>query len=644
MKSSKFIKLLSVLLCVVMVLSSCANSAVVPNKGGVESLSGTAGTIPSLDETNETPEVEPDEFTISDFVVIEDTDKVFSEVVDAPEGVTDVFENYLIQYDMSVDAMNKVTMKYELVNYETGETIKTWECENSYENLEKVYRVTFEEDRYDNVAVVIVLETNYVRITEEMREENYLFDENSQYYTYTTVSVYDIYGNEVVAGVKYNTFLNGAELEEISAEGNMTEFTKGYYMTVGNGNVYFFDQNGKFVKAVGAFDRIDALCDFEDDKYRYYLGAEEDWTDYKYVQVYEKETGKLVYQMQYGEDTAVFILNDGTLLVQSRRPAYENEKYDFYIYGTAYVLDTYLYNVASGVKTDVSANYVFVEVLNKSQMAASSDGVTLGDKLENMAMAFEIVDKQVSFEMGVPYKVLFLDNALNVQLVPENEIPFADNMFFESPFVELESGYKYVRVDMFGQDLIALYNEEGEFVRYLTADNTVCDYFIYNDKGIFSFDLELLREFSDNETVLFCFGDSLIIERANEDADDDTPKLSYYRLYSKFTEKTVEPDVDEEEAEGEEGEGNEGEVVEPETIIVQSIEKTNFEYTEFVENVNGDFLVVYNYELETYNLFNRDFERIFVSMNRYELSYNSYLNAYEMTTVIKGEECMYIIK
>ena len=648
MKSSKFIKLLSVLLCVVMVLSSCANSAVVPNKGGVESLSGTAGTIPSLDETNETPEVEPDEFTISDFVVIEDIDKVFSEVVDAPEGVRDVFENYLIQYDMSIDAMNKVTMKYELVNYETGEIIKTWECESSYEEFEKEYFVTFEEDRNDNIALVLVFETNYVRITEEMREENYLFDENSQYYTYTTVSVYDVYGNEVVAGVNYNIFENRFELEELSSGGNIFDLSKGYYMFAGNGNVYLFDQSGKFVKTVGAFDRIDTLCDFENDKYMYYLDAEEDWTDFSYVQVYEKGTGKLVYQMQYGmsesKSTSVFILNDGTLLVQSMSPARENEKYDCYFDGEAYVLDTYLYNVETGVKTVISDNYVFVGVFNKAQLAGYSDGVTLGDKFENMAMALEVVDKQLTFDSYMPYKVIFFDNAMNVQFVPENEVPFADAMLFESPYVELASGYKYVEVDMFGQELTALYNADGEFVRYLTAENTVCDYFIYNDIGIFSFDLEPLYSFSENETVFCCFGDSLIIERVNEYADDDEPKLSYYRLFSKFVERTVDPDLDEEdEVEGEEGEGNEGEVVEPETITVQMIDRTNFEYAEWVRN-EGDFLVVYHYELETYNLFNRDFERIFVSMSDYDLSYNGYLNAYEMTTVIKGEEFMYIIK
>jgi hypothetical protein len=416
-----------------------------------------------------------------------------------------------------------------------------------------------------------------------MREENYLFDEDSQYCAYTTVSVYDIYGNEVVAGINYNVFENGFELDELDTRENIFDLSKGYFMTAGNGNVYLFDMSGKFVKTVGAFDRIDALCDFEDDKYRYYLGAEEDWTDYSYVQVFEKETGKLVYQMQYGmseeSSTSVFILNDGTLLVQVMRPAYENEKYDCYFDGEAYVLDTYLYNVASGVKTDVSENYVFVAVFNKAQMAASSTDVTLGDKFENMAMALEIVDKQITFDSYIPYKVIFFDNAMNVQLIPENEVPFADSMLFESPYVELASGYKYVEVDMFGQSLIALYNADGEFVRYLTAENTVCDYFIYNDFGIFDFELNLLREFDENETVLYCFGDSLIIERANENADEYTPKLSYYRLYSKFTEKTVEPEIDEEDAaEGEEGEGNEGETVEPETITVQTIEKTNFEY------------------------------------------------------------------
>lgn len=646
MKSSKIIKLLAALLCVVMMLSSCGNgAAAVPGDDGIDSLSGPGGTVPSLEDATKTPEVEPDEFTLSDFIVINDADKVFSIVEDAPEGVQDVFENYLVKYETSVDAMNKVKMKYELVDYETGETIKTWETENSGDNMNKRYMVGFATDEDNTAALVVAFELNFVYITEQMREENYLFGDKA-YYVDALVNIYDLNGTAVVEGVKFNLFENNFEFGAIDGGSSMltSGISKGYYMSCGNGNNYLFDENGKFVKVFGAFDRIDTLCDFEDDKYRYYLGATEDWSEYSYVQVFEKGTNKLVYQMRYGqtsdENTSVFILNDGTLLVQSMRPAYDGEKYNCYVMGEAYVLDTYLYNVASGVKTDVEENYVYVSVINKSQLAAAEDSdVTLGEKFENLAMALEIVDKKISFDMNMPYKVMFVDNSLKVQLVAENEVPFANAMLFESPYVELESGYKYVEVEMFGQELIALYNAEGEFVRYLSAENHITDYFIYNNFGIFDFELNLLREFDENETVLYEFGDSLIIEREND--SDYGPKLSFYRLYSKFEEKTVEPEDNEAEGEGAEGEGEEAE---PEVIVVQKIEKSNFEKAESVYTVGDDFIIVYNYELETYNLFNHDFERIFVSMNDFSFEYNYYLDAYEMTTVIKGEECMYIIK
>ncbi len=646
MKSSKIIKLLAALLCVVMMLSSCGNgTAALPGDGGVESLSGPSGTVPSLEDATETPEVKPDEFTLSDFIVIDDADKVFSKVEDAPEGVSDVFENYFIKYETSVDAMNKVKTKYELVNYETGEVIKTWETENELDNASKQYYVMFVTDEYDNVALVAAVEVNYVYITEQMREENYLYDDESQYYVDVCVNVYDLNGTTVVEGVDYDLFEDNFDFEALDNGTSMlAPSTSGYEMFVGDGNYYFFDQNGKFVKSVGAFERIDSICDFENDKYRYYLGAEDDWTDYSYLQVFEKETGKLVYQMKYGEgeesSTSVFILNDGTLLVQSMRPAYDKEKYNCYFDGEAYVLDTYLYNVASGVKTDVEENYIYMTVVNKSQMAAvEGSDVTLGEKFENLAMALEIVDKKISFDMAMPYKVMFVDNAMNVQFVAENEVPFANTMFFESPYVELKSGYKYVEVDMFGQELIALYNADGEFVRYLSAENTVLDYFIYNSYGIFDFDLKLLYEFDEDETVLFSFGDSLIIEREND--NDYGPKLSYYRLYSEFNEKTIEPEIDETEGEGAEGEG---ETATPEVIVVQKIARKSFEDAESIYEFSGEFLVVYDGELETYNLFNRDFERIFVSMNDFDFEYNSYLDLYEMTTYIKGERCMYFIK
>ena len=153
--------------------------------------------------------------------------------------------------------------------------------------------------------------------------------------------------------------------------------------------------------------------------------------------------------------------------------------------------------------------------------------------------------------------------------------------------------------------------------------------FIVNSYGIFDYDFNCMYEFDETETVECYLGDSVIIsEYIPDDPENDYDEESFtmYRLTLKV-----------ENAETEEGS-------EAEAKPTYSIKKDKLYDITDIDEQTDDYVVLYNEEDETFNLYNRDFELLFVSMNSYDIEYNDYLDAYMMSTYIKDGYRYYIIK
>lgn len=667
MKSSNVIKLLAALLCVVMMFVSCADSAVIPETNGVDSLSGTAGTFPTLSDTTGTEDVAPTEpLKLSDFIEFIDKDKVYTTVEDAPEGVVDVYENYYLIYDYSVDAMNQATYSYEVVNIETGESYKKWEHTFDQANPDSEIYVHFETA--GNVAIIAVADVKYAEITDAMRDESYLITDSDRYYIDSiSYDVYDLYGNTVFENKPFYLY-ESIEFSEVEFSSNhLFGSVASYVLNVCDGSYYLFDKDGKFDKAIEATSTEMFAFDYENDTYGYYLRAEH-YDDYA-IQVYEKATGKLVYYkvyesfMESGEEGAIVnVLNDGTIFIQEIRPAYAGEAYDFHtallsaMNGAgedgAYMLDSYTLKLSNAdgkfqaTETPVDLDYLYLYVLNADSIrdTESTEDIVLGEKAVNLGIGLKINDRAISIEnsgvMGA-LELVFIDNDLKVQYVPETIVPLSDAFVYE----KLDNGYSYVTISFGGNQLNALYNPEGEFVRYLGTEHMLMNDFIVNGYGIFDYGFNCLYEFEENESIACRFGDSLIISEYTED-DPDTSYDEEEEVYYRLTLKLVENAKTEESTENTEGtEG--GEDTEEEAKPTYTIDKKELKdilYIAQSSNNNDDYIVLYNGEDETFNLYNRDFECLFISMNAFYMQYNDYLDAYMMHTQIKGENRYYIVK
>jgi len=659
-KSSKLIKLLAALLCVVIMFVSCGDSASVnPDTNGADALAGVAGIIPSLSDTTGTPDAEePAPLTLSDFLEFVNNDKVFATVEDAPEGVVDIYENFYLVYDSSVDAMNQLTYSYEVVDIKSGTSVKKWEGTYDQAAPDKITYVEFLYDESDSIAIVGAITYEYGYYTEEMKDESYLIGDERSYVKNATVSIYDVYGNTVVENKKvvesYTGFIPTKDMAS-NVYDSMSTLPE-YLLSLDGLTGYIFDQDGKFVKSISGMSLENFAYDYETEQLGYYTAAE--FYGDSAIQVYDKATGKLVYNKVYDNMTRVYVLNDGKLLAQDIRPAYEGEDYDFSAMGEACVLTSYTieFSVEDGKivakETPVELDRVYLMIARAGVIKNINDpSVIVKDKLENYGIAFKIVDKQLTGFTSLSNSVVFFDNDLNVVYEMEEVAPLSDN----TPMFEtLDNGYSYVEVEFGGNEYYAIYNENGEFVRYIESYETrlMNDFIVVEDVGIFDYDFKCLYEFGDNEEIEGYIGDSIIVSVYTPDDYDtsyDEERIEFYRLTLEVIEQVVENENDENETEGEgaEGEGTEGEDVEeePQVELVKRIKRDKLiDIERLVACSDDDYIVLYNADEETYNLYNSEFELLFVSMHYINMSYNSYLDAYVMETVIKGENCTYIIK
>ncbi len=628
MKSSNIIKLLAALLCVVVMFVSCADSAAIPETNGVDSLSGTAGTVTSLSGATGTSDVgvegtEP--LTFSDFIEFIDRDKVYTTVEDAPKGAIDIYENFCLIYESSVDSKNQLTYSYEVVNIETGESYKKWKHTADLACPDREISVKFvtpDDQNPAEAAVIMVLDTKCAEISDEMRDGSYYFGNEDRYYVESkTCSVYDFYGNAVFENKPISTQSKGIQFYALPTN-------NAYAINVSDGYYYLLDKDGKYDKEIDVISLENFAYDYENETYGYYLRAMHYYYYDDAIQVYEKASGKLVYHKVYsgmdmdssfGPGTIVNVLEDGKILVQEIRNAYKGEAYDFYMEGETYMLDSYTIQFTNendefkAIETPVELNYFFMEVSNAGNLEDGEiiSDVVISDKVVNFARhALKIEDRAASMN----FKTVFFDNNLNVQCELDS---ISSDMFA----TKLDNGYSYISVG-FNSSYNALYDPEGNFVRYLTSDNVLMNDFIVNSYGIFDYNFECLYEFDENVFIEAYIGDSIIIREYTEDDPDtsyDEENEAFYRL---TLDESANPSAESKES---------------------LIKKTELRDVVKIDPSYSDFIILMN-EDGTYELYNSDFELLFISMTRINLTFNEYFDAYVMNTIIKNEIRTYIIK
>ncbi len=589
MKNAKTVKLITLMLCVVMMFACVA--------GSVSAWSGVL-----LEDTAPGTTPEP---SYTDYVKYEKIDTtLITEAVSEFEGEVYSVSGYMvIMRDAKVGVDNMVHENWTVYNVMTGE--KVLAIENEYEYTlkpeilqEKEIRISFQHGDnnydYDNdvqesvgAFVIQVEKITRTKLTEEEKENNYRFTESDLYKSDVETSWYDVTGKLIDTSKVPNEYVEIGIQDIESLE--ISEFKNTYFVIIGQ-KIHFLNYIGEHTYSTNKDNRIyieaddggyyhPVLWDYENDKYQYYFNAS--FNNRHFIQVFDKETGSLVLQYMLNEaafvkignfdfeGTNAMVLNNGNILLQTIVPVTEDAadyelSYEFYSEFIKTNLETTLIDIATGEAKEIDCDYLLEESMSRYDVDFQSDimslmGMNFGyntvvtDKFVNMVYAEKIVDKKSDYTNSI---VLFCDDNFNIELETaelgpvESLVDILDDgtMVYEDVYNE---AYKIVSAD-------------GK-VLYVNDNVNVYDDYITTSESIYNRELELLYTLEKstifrNQEVIGVVGDDIIIEQTDRDYVDgyDNPpeeKKSYYTLHGfKITPPPVEDDEDEAEGEGE-GEG-----------------------------------------------------------------------------------------
>lgn len=421
MKSSKFIKLLAALLCVIMAFVSCSGDTA--NAGGAnpDAIKPLSDSTPLLEDVSAGATVYK---SLSDLVDINyKSPEYFKEALKLEgELVNSDEESFVfVMRTSKIGADNLAKEVYSVYSILNGECILTVENTYDYTKAEKDSEVNVSVISEDGFivpfSVIAVEKTTRTLLTAEEMEGNFRFDKaDLNYKVETSYEFYDMAGKLFDTSNTYKT---------VEIETNMSSYVTPFKVVIGEAT-HYFNFKSEYVRTenendagIGAY-----IAERGNNGYKYSY-------DYGLMQIFDTITGKILAQYDIGTPDVYAILEDGTIFVQNRilveddGADYDYADIDDYTYRlTKYNLETYLINAETGEKTELDFDYIvesisaisgFREVEDVLAMVTPYE-VVYKDTVINFAAASKIVDKQLSDSVQI-----FFDNSLNINYESSGE-------------------------------------------------------------------------------------------------------------------------------------------------------------------------------------------------------------------------------
>ena len=560
MKHIKWIKLLSVLLCAVMLCTACAAPAEEPSDDGE--------TTPVVPETPMLDAVEP---TLNNFFGISAVNswRTLGKATRLDGTMVAGNELLLVLRNAKIDHLNNITETFTVYNtqlqtevlkventYEYGEFNIPCTCNGEHDEDNPLCAYTNDEGKYTNfdwnhyyyndlklkfpenvmnVEAAVCRDNGlpYIKVSRAKITpvEKAVFEENegNSHTVEITYDYYDVAGTEIVKGAKKD------DVEYISS------FALSFVNVVATFDADTYKMTSK-VDADNKVIRYD--YDSENETYGYYLyGDQRSALDKReeFFEVYNKEDGSLVLRYYLDGDKgegSAFMMAGGDVLVQYIRVVDKDkgEKYNFEFEGMPVMIETYLVDVPTGTEKKVEPGYFFEQIITAEDFIEDYDteskGITLTKSAANMAIGIDISSGKV--DENNPYDFLVLNNDGSVMFKMDRIIPehvFGANTSNPFGYTQLPSG-DYL-VDIVGYESIrddqatrAIVSAEGKVRAYLAGDaNVVGKYVVYNG-SVYDYDMKPVYELSKNDyTFEGSIGNNIIVSK---DADDEGTR--YYKL------------------------------------------------------------------------------------------------------------------
>ncbi len=637
MKKSKFIKLFSAMLCIVMLFVSC-------------------------DNTDNTPPAEPTPLTFNDVFANDfESDKVVltsAEKIELGEKI-DERDFLAIFMETKPDSLGKTATVFNVFNYYASKNVLTLESTydpaiqaeyDADEDLPAPVNYPIPEIVSDD-GIIAVTTYSAQKPTDEqikaytesfskaMQDPAYLIlmeAELSKLYLYVaTVDYYDAMGNKITTYKSQP--MTADDIDNIDA----SDFVIDLPVTIDGAQYKIHDKivtlkkDGSAVKVEDSFGNIIHNYDAVNGKYGYYLNA---YSAAAYsnplaaaIQVYDTETGELVLQHNIDFDftdsdfnamlggnndpVAAYVLDNGNVYVSVLIPLTDDaEEYDFILPmpndddEQKYRVDSYILDVTTGETkaveiTDAVIKYLYSYTDMKKDAELEDRKPMFTDKATNIAITVGIYNKTLNTANP---KLVVLDNDMNVIYTLD-----LSSLAYEADVSEDSYGFSFLSTGDLMIELAentaadyAIVKTDGTIRCYVPKNATVGDGFIYKNGVIYDYDLKVL---CDLETKGFNFTDAdAPIDDVDILGDAFIVTDNYKHLISSGPSSDPDDDITEiltrfylVKAEG--SSYTKTEIFESESRIV--------------EVDSNRYIITYSEDNEKYTLYNINLEKIIVSEN-----------------------------
>ena len=625
-KRSKFIKFLSGLLCLAMLLS-CGITAMAAG----DETPAPEGNSPAVDSNSSAYVNYPEYFANNDFV---GASRVEGDLI-ASQNEIFVFRN------RSIDALNNVTDKYEVFNTNIGKVVLTLENQYKKNSTIPANQYSFNAIIVNDMAIAVsITKTEYTMLTRE-EKENYKLPETAgdmldvikDYVYEESYEVYDVYGNKL------------ASFDYIPSVNSTINYSSGKRVLEVSENTYVFDDEAKLVYSYNNITGLPlADCDVVTDNYYYFLGEGYTASEEIALVVVDKE-GKVVFETSVSYYSEVFVLQNGNIFVQEMSEIPEG-----YVGGVLYDgyycnLKSYIIDIATGTSTYLpDFGYVVEDIVNELTVGKKTYSEVATAKAINTAMVYEIKDGVVSENE----KLVVFDNNMKLLVSLDSLYPLQDTIFDASL---LPDGYVYVEmrnviVDPLGSgdaDVLyvgAIISPAGEITGYVKPNMKIGNGFVAASDAIYDYDFNLLYEYNSSRNLAGVTNDAVILyTRSTRSEWDPNAWNEYTHEYGAY----VETYYDEyycvryyEQHQYDEY-GNH--------IGSELVFGENFSHTGKSLNLvkyDKDYFIIYNGETNKYTLYSAKANQLLVTANVMNVYVGE--NAAIVSTYIDGHSIAYTLR
>ena len=527
MKNQYFIRLASLLLVSMMLLSSCdfANGDADKGPSGTETTTESVETeAPKVEDTEEEETlIDPVDpvlknfFTFKSATAHKNLTKV--ERMDGEVIATSADCGMIVLRNADVDLQNRATETFTVYNTTLGKSVL--EVSNSY-----TYRTDYTDFDWDLLCVqdpdvrypeavlsVRLLTVGVFDLIEVRRATvSVLTEEDGDLYAIETLyEYYDAAGQKLTQTKNASTPYVQSTAEEgsllsVAGVGVLMDAETGLALRVS-------DADGGVVR-LGYSDQTE--------RYGYYFyqtqpsahGSSRD-----YFEVYDKKENNRVLRFYLEECSgySVFAMQNGDVFIQYLNEVEKGSgmSYDLSVSGVDYALASYIVDLPGGKVKAVDCSYLIFSMDDREEFSKlyemESKGIYVTENAVNLCVAMPIVNKTTASAL----KVIVLNNDGSLMyemksIIPEHvaSVSTANPMGFE---ISAKGDY-IVELDGVLDADRAIVSADGRVRSYLRPEAIVVGEYVVYEDGIYDYDLKLLYSFKENGFVLSAvFGTKILV-------------------------------------------------------------------------------------------------------------------------------------